>query len=181
MIILMNMIEDEQSLSKFQKLYNQYKNIMYWVAYDICKNEQDAEDIVEEAFIKVIKILYKIVEDEIDTIRCKNLMITIAKNTAIDFIRKREHEMISTEVVEIEKENKSAEDICIDIENYRELVFCIGLLEEKYRDILRLKILYELNSKEIASILNISEANVNMRFMRAKRMLKEKLEECKNE
>ncbi len=177
MIILMNMIDSEENLSKFQKLYNQYKNTMYSVAYDISKNMQDAEDIVEEALIKVIGILYKIAENEINTTKCKNLMITITKNTAIDFIRKRERGPIPFECIDSYQENRNVEDLYIDTENYKELIECISQLNEKYRDVLRLKVLYELNSKEIASILNISEINVNMRFMRAKKLLKEKLKE----
>ncbi len=177
MIILLNMIDSEEDLSKFHRLYNRYKNTMYSVAYDICKNRQDAEDIVEESLIKMIGILYKIAEDEIHTARCKNLIITVTKNAAIDFVRKRENEPIPFECVDGYQESRNVEDLYIDTENYQELIACISQLDEKYKDILRLKILYELNSKEIASILNISEINVNMRFMRAKKLLKEKLKE----
>ena len=50
-------------------------------------------------------------------------------------------------------------------------------MDDKYRDVLRLKILHHLNSKETGKILNISEYNVNVRFMRAKAILARKLEE----
>lgn len=45
-MLLFSMVENEKDLSKFQRIYDQYKNMMYWVAYDITKNTHDAEDVV---------------------------------------------------------------------------------------------------------------------------------------
>lgn len=177
MIILCDMIDSEKELSKFRRFYETYKNTMYSVSYDITKHEQDAEDIVAESMIKVISILHKIDKESIGKTKCKNLAITIAKNTAIDYVRKKEHEPIPVETVEFYQNDKSTEELYIDMENYQELIECIGSLEDKYKDVLRLKILYRFSSKEIAVILNITEANVNMRFSRAKKILRERMEE----
>ena len=57
------------------------------------------------------------------------------------------------------------------------MILCIDQMDDKYRDVLRLKILHQLNSKETGKILNISEYNVNMRFMRAKVILAKMLKE----
>lgn len=88
MILLSDMIDDKNELSKFELIYNTYKNIMYIVANNILKNSHDAEDVVELSAIKIISVLNKINRDDIGTTKCKNLVITIAKNTAIDFWRK---------------------------------------------------------------------------------------------
>ena len=56
MIILCDMIDSKENLSKFHRIYEKYKNTMYIVAYDISKNSHDAEDIVENSLIKVIYI-----------------------------------------------------------------------------------------------------------------------------
>ena len=85
-MLLFSMVENEKDLSKFQRIYDQYKNMMYWVAYDITKNTHDAEDVVQLSLIKLIDILYRIEEEEIGRSRCKNLLITITKNTAIDHL-----------------------------------------------------------------------------------------------
>lgn len=90
-MLLFSMVENEKDLSKFQRIYDQYKNMMYWVAYDITKNTHDAEDVVQLSLIKLIDILYRIEEEEIGRSRCKNLLITITKNTAIDHLRKASH------------------------------------------------------------------------------------------
>ena len=72
-MLLFSMVENEKDLSKFQRIYDQYKNMMYWVAYDITKNTHDAEDVVQLSLIKLIDILYRIEEEEIGRSRCKNL------------------------------------------------------------------------------------------------------------
>ena len=177
MLILCNMIDNPADLSKFQRIYNRYHNTMYLVAYDILRNVHDAEDTVANSLIKVIGILNKIEADDIDRARGKNLMITIAKNTALDHKKRVENKLIPKESVEDYRLDRGAEDIYIDTENYKELIECINELDDKYRDVFRLKVLYELSSKEVGDLLSITEQNVNMRYMRAKAMLRQKLEE----
>lgn len=177
MIIFCDMIDNIDNLSKFHRIYEKYKNTMYIVAYDISKNSHDAEDIVENSLIKVIDMLNVIDSEDIDKPKGKNLMITITKNTAIDFLRKRENLPLPCEYIEDHQTGKSSEDLYIEMEDYQEVISCINEMDDKYRDVLRLKILHHLNSKETGRILNISEYNVNVRFMRAKAILARKLEE----
>ena len=116
--MLCDMIDGKENLSKFQRIYEKYKNTMYSVAYDILKNSHDAEDIVETSLIKVIDILNNIDDAEIDSSRCKNLMITITKNTAIDCIRKNENGPVPYDNIEIQRSYKSAEELFIEMEGY---------------------------------------------------------------
>lgn len=176
-MLLFSMVENEKDLSKFQRIYDQYKNMMYWVAYDITKNTHDAEDVVQLSLIKLIDILYRIEEEEIGRSRCKNLLITITKNTAIDHLRKASHAPIPFETVEKPDTSRSAEDLYIETEDYKKLIQCIDKLDEKYTEVLRLRPLHHLSARETAKILNISEFNVNTRLLRAKRLLAELLRE----
>ena len=176
-MLLFSMVENEKDLSKFQRIYDQYKNMMYWVAYDITKNTHDAEDVVQLSLIKLIDILYRIEEEEIGRSRCKNLLITITKNTAIDHLRKASHAPIPFETVEKPDTSRSAEDLYIETEDYKKLIQCIDKLDEKYTEVLRLRLLHHLSTRETAKILNISEFNVNTRLLRAKRLLAELLRE----
>lgn len=177
MISLCSMIDSEENLSKFQRLYEKYKNTMYSVAYDILKNSHDAEDIVEDSLIKVIHILNKIDPADIDKPRGKNLMITIAKNTAIDYLRKVKNSPTLCDYIGEKYGEQNIEELYIEAEDYNDVVRCINEMDDKYRDVLRLRVLYHLSSKEVGKILNITEYSVNMRFMRAKTILAKKLEE----
>ena len=172
MIILCDMIDGDKDKSKFEQIYSEYLHTMYSVAFNILNNVYDAEDVVEESLIKVIGILNKIDEADICRPRCKNLMITITKNTAIDFIKRADKKINYAETVQ---PLKSAEDLYIETEDYQELIMLINDLDEKYRDVLRLRLLHHLSAKETGKILNITEFSVNTRFMRAKALLKEKL------
>lgn len=179
-MILLSMIDGEEDLSKFRHIYERYKNMMYQVAFNVAKNQHDAEDIVQLSLIKLIDILYRIDESEVETPRCKNLLITITKNTAIDHIRKANHAPIPYETVEKTEAGRSTEDLYIETEDYKTVIQLINELDDKYKEILRLRILHHLTSKETAQILNITEYNVNTRLSRAKKVLAEKLKGCKN-
>lgn len=180
MINFCDMIDNEKAMSKFEKIYHKYRNTMYYVAYSLTKNAYDAEDIVEDSLVKVIEMLHKIDEDTIDQQRCKNLMITIAKNTAVDFLRKMNHEAVPLETIEdtefIPLET-GPEEMLIKVEDYKNLAECINKLGDIYKDVLYLRIFHQLSSKEVAKILNVSEANINTRLKRAKRMLYQMLKE----
>lgn len=179
MIILSDMIDDKHELSKFELIYNTYKNTMYIVANSILRNSYDAEDAVELSLIKLISVLNKINTDDIGKNKCKNLVIIITKNTAIDLWRRKQKEATPTDAREIDliSETKSAESLCIEVEDYSDLIKCIDQLKPAYKEIIRMRILYNFSSKQTASLLCISENNANMRFLRAKKALEKKLKE----
>lgn len=177
---MFNILSYEKSPTKLGRIYNTYKNTMFAVALDITKSIDDAEDVVSESMVKVIGILDKISDDSIGTKKCRNLMITISRNTAIDCLRKAKRQAEVAEYERVEELPKSAEEIIIETENYNELMACIDGLDVIYREVMQLKLVYQLNSKEIVNILNISEANVNTRYTRGKQMLKKMLEERNN-
>lgn len=72
--------------SKFETIYHRYKNLLFCQAVSIVKNENDAEDILQEAFIKIVKNIRSI--NGIDSKETASFLIFITKNTAYDHIRK---------------------------------------------------------------------------------------------
>ena len=54
LIFYLSLIETQKDQSKFTQLYKQYQYLMYHIAYQILYNEQDAEDMVHKAFLKII-------------------------------------------------------------------------------------------------------------------------------
>lgn len=177
MIAFAAMIDNEKNESKFHRIHEAYKYTIFSVAYDITKNYHDAEDGMIDTLVKIISILDNIDEDSIGTNRCKNLVITIAKNTAIDLLRKKNCEKEAIEKLDTYNETVSIEELMIHIEQLQEVAKYINELNDKYRDVLYLRVLHELPAKKVGALLNISEFSVNMRFMRAKQMLAKKLKE----
>ena len=56
-MIYLQLIESEDDKFKFEKIYKKYRNLMFYVAFNLLGNEQDAEDAVHAAFLKVAENL----------------------------------------------------------------------------------------------------------------------------
>lgn len=88
MFLYLAMIDSDADKSKFEILYSEYKNLMYYTANRILRNSRDAEDVVHQAFLKVIEIL-----DTISSPRChktRALLVTITEHKAIDLYREKQ-------------------------------------------------------------------------------------------
>lgn len=57
MLIYLAAINSDEDKTKFELIYRQYRNLMYYVANQILHNICDAEDVVHQAFLKIIEIL----------------------------------------------------------------------------------------------------------------------------
>lgn len=166
MLIYLSMIELEEDKNKLEQLYTTYKQTMFYSANRILKDEYLAEDVVHQAFLRIIDNLSKI--DKIDCHKTKGFIVIIVENIAIDFYRKRKRENnISFDKIEIYIEDIKANDkfILSDIEE------AILKLPINYSTLLRLKYSQGYNNKEVAQILNISEENVRQRISRARKGL----------
>ena len=87
MLVYLTMIESPEDQSKFEKIYLEYKGLMYYVAYKILNNAQDAEDAVHNAFIKIAENINNI--DEAVCPKTQNYVVTIVENKAIDTYRSK--------------------------------------------------------------------------------------------
>ena len=77
------------------KVYNEYKNLMYFVIANYISLPEDCEDVLSESFIKAINHR----SDLKDPSKIKSFLVTIARNTALDFLKKSK-EIPNSEVVE---------------------------------------------------------------------------------
>lgn len=156
-------------------LYNNYKQIMYYIALKILKNSFDAEDAVSEAFIKIIKHLDKI--DIENYTKTKSFLIVVTKHISIDIYRKRNKE----NTLPIEDFEYSISTNPIEHhENMRDLISLMKKLPDNYYNVLILKYYHGFNDDEISKILDISKENVRKRITRAKHKLSEILEKEKD-
>ena len=87
MLIYLQMIETPEEKSKFEQIYLQYKGLMFHVAFQILHNEQDAEDAVHQAFVKIAENIRKI--DQPVCPKTHGYVVTIVENKAIDQYRKQ--------------------------------------------------------------------------------------------
>ena len=87
MIVYLQMISEPADKSKFESLYMKYRGMMYHVAYQILRNEADAEDAVHQAFLSILKNMDKI--RQVDSPDTRAYVTIITERKAIDTIRDR--------------------------------------------------------------------------------------------
>ena len=170
MLIYLSLIDGEAEKRKFERLYENYRQTMYYIAYDILKNRAAAEDAVHHAFLRVIDNLEKI--NETDCHKTRGYLVIITKHTAIDMYRKqrREHALSFEEL-----EYSVADTVGTDRTN--EIWQAIDRLPANYSMVLKLVYSHGYTNAETAQMLGITEENVRQRISRARKKLAEILEE----
>lgn len=77
MLIYLQVIETEEDKSKFEDIYREYRGLMYYIAYRRLHHEQDAEDAVHHAFMKIAENITAI--DPVSP-KTKQFVVTIVDN-----------------------------------------------------------------------------------------------------
>ncbi len=169
LMFYLQMIETPEDRSKFEKMYMTYRGLMYYVAYDVLKNEQDAEDAVHQAFVKIAEHIEKVGDPICD--KTKSYLVTIVENKALDQYRQiNRHEMVEY--------NDKNIGLQVEYSGSFDLANCLAQLKPKYRHVLILKYRHGYTNKEVAQLLDTTEFNVKKIEQRAKAKL---LEMCEME
>lgn len=157
----------------FTQIYNVYKDKIYFMAINFFKDEQIAEDIVQETFMKVIQDIKTLKSPEAFHI----WILRIAYRTCIDQTRKKMYAM--QEELDEEVEDQQTPTVIRQMKSQEISETVLKIIESmapslRYVCILRF---YEgLSVKETAEVLGITENAVKVRTNRAKSYLKEELE-----
>ena len=86
MVIYLQMIEDDEDRTKFERIYYSYEKLMFYTAGKMLTVQEDKEDAVYQAFVKIIEIIKKI--KLVDSPETKALIVKITEQRAIDILRK---------------------------------------------------------------------------------------------
>ena len=159
---------DEGQKKKFEMIYYNFKDLMYYIAYEVVRNERDAEDAVQEAFVRILKNISKI--EDIEGKETKNFVAVITKREAMKIYNKKRNrsESAGTEVEYI----RIADSAPVNM-----VKMAIEKLPYKYSSLLTLKYVMGYSGKEISKIIGLSETNVRQQLLKARKMLSKMLEE----
>lgn len=166
MFIYLQAIENEDDREKFVLIYRQYARLMYKVAFDLLKNEQDAEDAVHLAFVSIIENLDKIAEPVSSD--AKFYCTTVCRHKAIDMLRHRDR--LPVDYLDDAACNSESGLILNS-----DLSRAIDALPERYRDIILLRYAQGYSVKEISEIWGISKDAAQKTLWRAKSALADAL------
>ena len=133
------------------QLYNQYCNGMYIVAKRFLKDTADAEDVVQEAFIKAFTKLHQYKAEVTFGAWLKRIVV----NKSIDFLK----------VVDTPKDDKWLVEDTITIDDVK---VAINELPEKYQYVVMLYLIEGYDHQEISEILDISEVASRTQLSRGK-------------
>ena len=178
MIAFILQMEENGERDKLEELYLLYSKELYYVAYRILHNYHDAQDVMQNAFVKISKHL-----DKIEEIKCKKTrayLVIIVRNLCYDKYREKK-KVVPMDIIE-QNEKEVANDISLDdyvlnLERGKEMANALGKIHPRYADILTLKYYYEYTNQEISELLDLTSDNVSVKLHRAKAALKKLLSE----
>ena len=157
-------------------LVDQYAGALYRVAYSVLRNPSDAEDAVQEAFVRVLRHRQTLAE-----VRDQRVwLIRIVWNIVLDRKRRAKTRPETDDVSELTRvlpaKGLSAEELAAAAEHHAHVLGCVNQLPAKEREVLLLSAFDELTSVEIAAVLDISESSVRSRLFRARNLMAELLD-----
>lgn len=158
-----------------EALVQQYASSLYRVAYSVLRNAADAEDAVQEAFLRVLRH-----RDTLDEIRDQRVwLIRIVWNIVLDRKRRAKTRPETDDVEELARvlpsAGLSAEQVAAAAQHHAHVLTCVEKLPAKERQVLILSAFDELSSVEIAAVLGITESSVRSRLFRARNLMAEML------
>lgn len=156
-----------------ERLVREHSRLVFRIAYSVVRNHADAEDIVQEVFLRVAKHGARNIEDG------KAWISRIAWRASVDRFRSRgkhDQEEFDERIHAPSVQVTGTESHVISRETLALLDRLIAALPRKEREALLLTSVEELSSEEAAKILSTSETSVRARVFRARQRLAEKLQ-----
>jgi len=159
---------------KFLEIFFNYEKQIYYEAKYVLRDEQLAEDVVQEVCYRMLKYFHRI--EESTEYERKAYIKKITRSAVTDILRQNLKFNLLPEDISLEnftnfQSDNSTENIVIFNEDMKTL----KKLSKKYSRILILRLIYYLSFKEIACIEKITASAARKRFERGKRMAQNKL------
>ena len=155
---------EEQTLAA---LVDQYASTLYRVAFSVLRNTADAEDAVQETFLRVLRH-----RDSLHEVRDQRVwLIRIVWNIVLDRKRRAKTRPETDDIADLARvlpaDGLSAEQRTAAAQHHAHVLACVDQLPAKEREVLALSAFEELSSVEIAGVLGITESSVRSRLFRA--------------
>lgn len=167
----------------FNQLYEQYSRLVYFIAYEMCHNDADAKDILQETFIQVKKSINTLEEPE----NFKPWLNRIVINKCKNLFRARRTVELDYDDLWYQYHVEENRTYMLPEENLRkqtdqEVIHrLMQELNPAQREVLILRYFEHLSMKEIAAILEIPEGTVKTRLLYGKNHLRELIDAYEKE
>lgn len=147
-------------------LVEKYQNNLYAVAFNVCKNAHDAEDIVQDTFIQYLSQKKQFESEQHIRAWLIRVAINKAKNKTTSFFRRNTLPL-----------EDYVETLQFESQESFEIFDAVMHLPPKYRIVIHLFYYEDYSVKEIAEILRLTQSNVKVRLSRGRMLLRNTLQE----
>lgn len=145
-----------------EKVYLEYKNLMYFVIASYVPSKSDCDDILSESFLRAMQH-----KDELQNPnKLKAFLVSIAKNQALNFLKKNREEPFSDVIDELYGEEDRSNEVLMLIE---------PLLTSKETIVIYLKAVFSYSWQEIVAETGIPESTARRLYASAKEKLRKGL------
>lgn len=167
------MFDNENLEGEIDFIYNSHYLEVYRFLICFSGNQNDAEDLTQEVFIRVLNNL----SNSNNIVNLKTWIFSIAKHVAIDHFRKKRFSSLFTDgfFKHIVSTEKQPNELLEQNEMKRLVHDAISKLKPSYRAVVILRGINEFSIKETSEILQCSESKVKVDYHRALKELKQKL------
>lgn len=160
----------ENIASTQEALYSRFSPRMLGVCYRFARNREDAEDMLQEGFIKIFSQIHQFRGQG----ALEGWIRRIIVHTCINILKKNKKFTDSVDLFHANALHNNENNIP-SIMQAKQVVDCIRLLPLGYRTVLNLYAIEGYSHREIASILDIEESTSRSQYTRAKAMLEDVL------
>ena len=150
----------EEVDSVFNLIFNKYKNLVYYVSFDILKNSEDAKDIVNDTFLRMYDNRDKLISET----KLKYFLLVSAKNLSINRYNENKNHLPYSDDVEGQSDDSH---LSIYLEKFKDV------LDAKEYRFLVLHIVYEFSFREIAKTYNLTTSQVSSKYQRGIKKLRD--------
>ena len=151
-----------------RELYNRFSPKMLSVCYRFAHNREDAEDMLQEGFIKVFSQIHTFQNKGAFEGWIRRIMV----HTCINHLKKNKKFNESVDIIHATSVQVREESVP-SIVQAKQVVECIRILPIGYRTVLNLYAIEGYSHKEIAEMLDIEESTSRSQYTRAKQMLED--------
>lgn len=149
-----------------RELYNRFSPKMLGICYRFAQNKEDAEDMLQEGFVKV----FNKIEGFQNKGSFEGWIRKIMVHTCINFLKRNKRFQLTQDISEA-NEVPAREESIASILQSKQVLECIRLLPLGYRTVLNLYAIEGYSHKEVGDLLEIGESTSRSQFTRAKNML----------
>lgn len=154
-------VSEERMNKSFNMIFSKYSKLVYFVSFEILKNEEESKEIVNDTFMKMYEKRRVFMNES----RLKYFLLVTAKNLSINRYNKLKNHLTYSDDVEVEDHDKKG-DLDIYLERFKKV------LDKEEYSYLVLHLIYEFSFREIANHYELTTSQVSSKYQRGIKKLR---------